>query len=219
MLAIYRICPIPRQNERRPVKMNKHQVIDWSLKSFITAFMPIKPRVLFILDRPDALVLDLIKLCPFPHEVETIDGADSNYTGFFTQIEAAQYAKEEVLLVDDDYWWIPGAGKKLLDITANYDIATPYDSPTYYKEPEPRILSYQFDQHWQEVTASSTTFILSGGWLAEKLKPIFIKHGIPGAHAWEEITRTIKLVAPVGALATKMESHSLSPGFKESFFY
>lgn len=208
--------------------MSKHQVIDWSFKSFCTAFRGVRARVLFILDSPDEATLDIISACPFTNDreiVNTQDGGDmpnGNLVTFLAQLEAGQHAKEPVLLVEDDYWWVPGAGKKMEDISNKFDFVTPYDHPNYYKHEShtvPRRIYFEDNQHWQEVFSTTLTFMAKDGETLRKVKPIFERYGTADFPAWLEITKDHSLVAPVGTLATHMETQWLSPGFNESFFY
>jgi hypothetical protein len=138
LAVAYRICPFMSRTPPPICADSKFKLAALCLRSFKEALGPIKVKIWAILDNcpPEyaKLFTDLwdeedLVLCPFP-------GLGNGGT-FAKQIEilTQQNDAELVYLAEDDYVYLPGQFRLMLDLIRNHpdvDFCTPYDHPDYY---------------------------------------------------------------------------------------
>ena len=139
---------------------------------------------------------------------------------------AAGFPKEKILLVEDDYYFLPGVGKKMVRALDEFEVITPYDHPAYYKE---NLLVNSEKKEvdgtiWQSVPSTCLTFACRGEFLNRELE-VFKDYACRDSEMWQDIGKRTKLWASVPTLATHMEKSWMAPGidwekeFKESLKY
>lgn len=225
MKIFYRLCPLTNPLKERPIK-GKLNLIKACFYSFVEAFKDVKPEVHFILDNPtDELYYFLDGECKFKHVIEkhehfTMEGG--NHATFFRQLDLASQTDDKVLLLEDDYFFLPEAGKLLDKALDTLDIVTPYDHPQYYVEQNhldlDRKLCLVGTHHFATTKDTTLTFATKGRLIRENIE-LFKSHSFWDAHMWKEIGEKtqLKLWYPIPSLATHMESQFLSPSIKWKF--
>lgn len=221
MNVLYRMCGSGSTTKHRPQDMDKSQLVQTCYNSFITAFMDVQPHVTFLIDKP---TLDLVKLadaCPFQHDIEIFhfgDFNEGNIGTFHRQLDLAENM-DKVLFLEDDYYFLPDAGKIINEALEVFDFLTPYDHPGYYNEPVhhyKREVEVAVGRHWQTVISTCLTFAGHGNTI-KGIKDVMKDFGWADHPMWVEITKHYKLWSPIPSLATHMEVEYLSPNVSWGF--
>lgn len=220
--VFYRVCPY--NNGKSPIFADdKLGLVRFCLESFVEAFRATSLRITFILDSCDASYRTWIERhVPFQKEVLHFVGL-GNEGSFFKQIElAAQLEPEEsVYLAEDDYYYVAGAGEKLVAAISQFDFVTPYDHLQYYSRPpasEPCHITLCAGHHWRTHGSTCLTFGTKAG-MVFKNRDIMYQHGVSDFLMWRQVLRKrrwrrkeYRLYGPIPSLATHLVSGLLAPG-------
>lgn len=210
---------------RRPrFAFDKLGLARYCLKSFNEAFIDVRPRVYFIFDNCGPEWEKMInKEMQWEYEVEFIDRADNaplmgyDHTSYYRQLDLAREVDDYVLFQEDDYVYLPGAGKKLLEALKVLEFVSPYDHLEFYT----RNLDYHkppFDirlvdgHHWRTIDFCTMTWGCHSDRLLDYWDDLHL-HGCWDKDTWEEMNkRGAKLWTPIPSLATHMHRDFLPPG-------
>lgn len=213
MRIIYRMCPEGNPAKQRPRGMNKMSVISLCLESVEKAFPGV--HITFLIDKPNLEIVQLADSSPNPHKIETFhfgSWEDGNIGTFHRQLDLAA-DMEKVLLLEDDYYFVKGAGKKIEKVLGELEFLTPYDHPGYYTEDihnYKRQVRVVGGHHWQTVDSTTLSFA-STGQAIRGVMDTMKEHGWRDHYMWLEITKDHKLWSPMPSLATHMEAPFLAP--------
>lgn len=210
MLIVYRACSTGSINKERPIE-GKYNLVKKCFGSFIEAFKGYKPIIL--LDKPNEEFRELFK------GYEVIESFHPDFTSgnvgtFHKQIDLALEAKEDFFFVEDDYFFLPDSGKKIVEAIKELPFVTPYDHPGYYFEDThdyKRNIKLIGNQHWQTIISTTLTF----GGQYQALKEVHEKmrtYGWADHPMWVDVIKEYALWSPIPTLATHMETPHLAPG-------
>lgn len=215
MYVVYRACSKGNPLKERPIK-DKFELVKVCFSSFLRAFRGVDYKLTILLDKPNSDFRELFK----GYDVEESyysDFTEGNTKSFHRQIDLALKRKDKFFFIEDDYFFLPSAGKILSKVDLPF--FTPYDHPRYYDE---EIHKYKKDvvisgnHHWQSVISTTLTF---GGRYeslvseADTMK----KYGWMDHSMWCDITQRASLFSAVPSLATHMETPHLAPLIKWDF--
>lgn len=183
-------------------------------ESFLRALDGVEYDLTVLLDKPTVMFRALFS----EHDTEESyygDFTEGNVRSFHRQVDLALEAKDNFLLIEDDYYFLPNAGRIIADALADEGefFITPYDHPGYYTE---NIHSYQRTlrllggHHWAHVISTTLTFGGKYGALLREHETMR-KYGWADHPMWTDVTQRTSLYAPVPTLATHMETPHLSP--------
>jgi hypothetical protein len=208
MTVIYRICS--KQNHKSPVfRDNKFALVKMCLRSFVVSFEPVFPQMIFILDSCSEYRGWIEKNVPF--SCQFIEETDiTNEGSYRKQIEIAKDLQGLVMLQEDDYLYLPGAGEKIVKALREFEFVTPQDEMNYYED-ERHEGRYRIrlvnDHHWRAVRSTTLTFATRGETI-KKYEKELLKFGVSDYEMWTNLKP--RLYAPVPTLATHM-ADSLAP--------
>lgn len=212
MNIIYRACSTGNADKVRPIQ-DKYILVKTCFDSFIKAFEGVDYSLTVLLDKPTPEFREIFKGHTLEESFHTT--FDEGNTGsFHRQLEiATDSATPYFFFVEDDYLFVPQAGKHIVDFVKNNSgFFTPYDHPDYYRDErhlyERNVVVYS--HHWGSVSATTLTF---GGHRDTLLSEIdtIKRYGWADYPMWLDITQRHKLYAPLPSLATHMESEHLAP--------
>lgn len=214
MRVLYRICPF--NNNKSPIfAEDKFKLVSMCLKSFAEAFKGLDIEVIFILDSCPPEYKQLInRTIPFRHGYFEREGM-GNLGSFRTQVQLASEIDDYVLLLEDDYLWLPNTGEKILQAVTHFDFMTPQDEFNYYFN-EPRHKGrYEIkivgNHHFREVNSTTLTFATHGS-LIKKLQGVIWKHEIWDYPMWQEIRSLgYRIWGPVPTLTAHLVKDILPP--------
>lgn len=215
MIVYYRISQNQTKAPRPFGITTKFVLVYYCFKSFIKAFENVKPKVVFIMDDCSEAYYDLVKQCPFEYEVINFNQG-SQQSSYFLQLDMVEKENDFVLFQEDDYWYLPNTGEKLLEGMKNLGFVNPYDHLEFYTKPEyhPEDCKIRLvgDQHWRSDAFNTMTY---GGHsdLFKKHMPAFRKYGFWDKPTWEELKKEgVLLWSPIPTFATHMVDGFLSAG-------
>lgn len=218
LTVFYRMCS-HENTKLKPFKASKLELITKCYRSFLKAFERIELKVIFIIDKPTCELVELVETCPFKHEIETCD--IGNVGTFHKQLEYAKDIEGNVLLLEDDYLWLPDSGSKFIDAMGVDSFVTPYDHPDYYRLDEHFLwnndtsgLEILGGHHWHSVRSTTLTFGGFGETFANWYE-YMLPYGVNDFDMWNMITSgnngSSVLLSPIPSLATHVESDMLAP--------
>lgn len=210
MRVLYKIAP--NVNKKSPIfTEDKFSLVKFCLTSFLEAFRGEDIKIHFILDNCPPEYEELVK----PYAYSIIRTSIGNPGIFRKQVEIASSIDDYVLFQEDDYYWLPNTGYKLIEAVKTLEFVTPQDEYLYYFN-EPRHLGkFEIrvigDHHWREVNSTTLTFATHGRLIKEN-EDIIYKHEIWDYPMWQEIRGAgYRLWGPIPTLATHLVKDQLSP--------
>jgi len=220
--VFYRVCPY--SNGKSPIFTDdKPGLVRFCLESFVEAFQASSLRITFILDSCDASYRTWIERhVPFQKEIVHFDGLGSEGS-FFKQVELATRLEpdELVYLAEDDYYYVAGAGEKLVAAIARFDFVTPYDPLDHYsglQAAEPCHMALCAGHHWRTHGSTCLTFGTRAELIVKNQRLIY-QHGVSDSLMWPHLLRKRRwgrrgprLYGPIPSLATHLVSGLLAPG-------
>jgi hypothetical protein len=184
------------------------------LKSFVEAFEEVKPDVHFLLDNCGEEWDKMVK------GIGTIEHINSNQNdSYLYQLDLAKDVNDYVLFQEDDYVYLQGAGKKLLDAMKVLEFVNPYDHLEFYTRTSefhkpPFDIKLVGEQHWRTIDFNTMTW----GSHSERINHYWDtlhKRGFWDRDTWELMAKEgAKLWSPIPSLATHMHKDFLSPGIQ-----
>lgn len=221
MLIIYRLCPEGNPNKSRPI-WPKIELIKVCFKSVIEAFKGTNVKFHFILDKITPELIQIVKSCPFESTIEPFREPSweiGNEVTYFRQLDIASDTKESVLLLEDDYYFLPHSGEVIINALKELDFITPYDHIGYYTERKhdySKQVKLVGDYHWMKVIDTTLTFGARSGELIKDNLEKFKSDSVWDEHIWKELS-SYSLWCPIPSLATHMETDYLAPSIKWEF--
>ena len=192
------------------MELDKLGLIKMCMASFVNAFKDIQPFVHFIIDKPTIELVDLCDSIQFDHELEllhTDDWNSGNVVSFHRQIDLGKEANDDVLFLEDDYYFLPDAGEKLLEGLKLHEFVSPYHHPSI------KPISAVKDG-WQTIPSTTLTFATNSKYIDVD---VMKEYGWADEPMWKEVTLKYSLAQPVPSLATHMETPFLAPSVDWSF--
>ena len=131
-MIYYRMSAVKSVNKPPKYAEDKFRVVKTCLKTFVSAFADVKPKIHFILDNCGADYLEMVKeIVPFEFTHEF--GTYGNYNSCLKQYNLAQVVEDEIFIFqEDDYLWKEGVGKYYIEAIKELGIISPYDHPDFY---------------------------------------------------------------------------------------
>lgn len=193
----------------RPIS-SRPELLTTCFQSFIAAFKGTEYDLTILLDKPTNEYRTIYK----GYKVEESyysDFNEGNTKSFHRQLDLAIEGKRQYLLVEDDYYFVPQAGKIISTCTLPF--FTPYLHPDYFSghtHTEKKDVIDHKNTCWMSVQATTLTF---GGQYDALLREYetMKKYGWADYPMWCDVTQREKLYTPIPTLATHMEHEMLSP--------
>lgn len=211
LTVVYRTYP-QENNKGRPFKGTKIELIKLCFNSFLKAFEGVDIDLTVLMDKPNDELRDIFK--EYKTEESFYEGQmNSVVSSLHRAINIALSKKNNFILVEDDHYFLLGAGKKIEKALETLEFVTAYDHPAHYD-----LNSYDYkrdvrlidDQHW--MTVLSTTHSFAGQYQALKEEAELIKsYGFRDHEMWCDVTQRKRLWCPVPSLSTHVEDGQLAP--------
>lgn len=208
MTIILRATSEGNPNKPRPIN-DRATMLAVCFDSFKQAFAEVDYTLICLLDKPTPWLRDI-------YMGETTE--ETNYNGFdqgntrsfHRQLDLALESGDRYLLVEDDYLWLPEAGKILSKCSLPF--FSPYDHPDHYagEYNPPNTLTLDAGRHWRKDVSNTLTF----GGQPDALKQEFQvlkSYGWVDDKMWKDVTQRVPLYSPIPTLATHLETYTLSP--------
>jgi len=217
LLVVYRACSVGSKAKKRPIQ-GKINLVSVCFESFLKAFKNTDIQLKVLLDKPTN---ELRKIFAGYDTEETYYSTftEGNIGSFHRQIDLALEVETPFLFVEDDYFFLPNSGEKIVSALKEFPFITPYDHPGYYSEERhkyPRKITVIGNHHWATIKSTTLTF---GGKHESLLKEAktMKKYGWADSPMWEDITQRMELYAPIPTFATHCEVDYLSPSIDWRF--
>lgn len=178
------------------------------LRSFVSAFKDVSPKMVFICDycppKYDKMIRDIV---PFEFEIHhTSLGINKTC---LMQYEMYDKSDEPCVLFQEyDYLWLPDTGTSLEEGVVYFDYVTPYDHPDKYGIEGIVTAESITNRLWKETQSTTATFGTSKEIFTGE-REVFNKYGYIDHSRWLEVTG--KLCSPVPSLATHMCAEFMAP--------
>lgn len=220
--VIYRICPY--NSAKSPIySEDKLALVLHNLDSFQKAFEGVDYTMSFITDSCPNLFQESISYLIRADKHFYHDDKMGNDKSLAKAIEIACELPDDqkVYFAEDDYVYIPGAGKKLVEALDVFDFVTLYDHPDYYTPPQcdiKKLVISGFNHHWVSQVATCETY----GTTAKLVKLNKVKmtnYGAKDYQMWRDLTKEYNLFSPVPSLATHLVSWFLAPNIDWVNYY
>lgn len=219
LTVIYRACSTGNPDKIRPIQ-DKYDLVKTCFNSMLRAFGGVEYKLIVLLDKPTNEFRDIFNCMSLDGYEETfyIDWNEGNVKSFHRQLDIARSGLElrgrgEFLLVEDDYYFLPGSGTIISKAVKELPFITPYDHPGYYSE---KTHHYKKDvviaggHHWMNVISTTLTFGGQCSYLRKEIDTMK-KYAWADHPMWCDVTKRIPLYAPIPSLATHMETQYLAP--------
>jgi hypothetical protein len=225
MQIYYRLSPKNSAHEaRRPRHaFDKINLARYCLRSFVDAFKEVRPTINFILDNCSGEWDEMInEVCTLDKEIHHIVRDDLtppmgyDHTSYYRQLEMARKIDDYVLFQEDDYVYLPGAGKKLSEALKVLEFVSPYDHLEFYTRNKefhkpPFDIKLVGDQHWRTIDFNTMTWGCHSSRLNTYWDTLHLR-GCWDKDTWDEMGKKgAKLWTPIPSLATHMHKDFLSP--------
>ena len=211
-IVIYRACSVGNPAKNRPIHHgDKAKMVEYAFGSFRKAFEDCAYDLVVLLDRPTDEMRAIFAGCQVEESYNS-GLSVGNERSFHKQIKIALEAKQPFLFVEDDYYFLPDSGKKIITATQELPFITPYDHPGYYTEAThlyKRAIRIVGGHHWGSVISTTLTF----GGQYESLRDeaeTMMKYGWADHPMWVDVTTRTPLYSAIPSLATHLESEWLS---------
>jgi hypothetical protein len=216
MIVTYKICPRNWGDKIRPVfHQNRVNFLKFCHKSLIINAGEVIDRIFYIVDAPTWEILKMIEEDPKTADIVFLDNRRERKEvsvgkTFVAALDVARkFPNEDILMLEDDYFFLPGSGKRMVETLRSFEVITPYFHPDVkLEDKEKRIVN---GRDWVKVPNTCLTFACRGTFI-EREYATLSTHESHDNFLWEEITKRNELWSPVETLATHMEKEFLSPG-------
>lgn len=215
MTVFYRLCAIPSTNPSPVYQENKGKLNELCLRSFVTAFREVKPKMVFICDycpkEYRAMIEDIV-----PFEKEMLFFNFGINESCVTQYYLAEQTQDDIFLFQEcDYLYRPSVGQNMKKAIKQFGLVSPYDHPDFYerfdihpKETEVKLFN---NEHFRISRRNTMTFGMTKK-VFNKQKEILKKHGYLDNEVWLEMAENgNRLHTPIPAYATHMVKDFMSP--------
>jgi hypothetical protein len=214
MIVYYRMCGVPSTNPSPIFQEDKFKQNELCLRSFVSAYKELKPKIIFILDKCDGRYNEMIdRIVPFDKDIHMTD-LGINETALL-QWDMANNQDEDILFQESDYFYRPNTGQILLDGLNELGMVSPYDHLNHYFDktlhPGPYKLALVNGYHWRTVERQTLSFAIKNQIFKDNYD-IFKKYGYLDGNTWYELKdRGHELWTPIPSLATHMVRDFLAP--------
>lgn len=209
------MCDIPSTNPSPIYQEDKFKLNEMCLKSVITAFKDIKPKMVFICDYcPEKYTEMIERVVPFDKEIHyTTLGINGSC---LYQYDLAEQSDDDLFFFQEcDYLWRGSVGANFVEAIKHFGLVSPYDHPDFYTRydihPKEVELTVFNNEHFRKSRRNTMTFAMT----KEKFedgKEILRKYGYLDNDVWIELSaRGTKLFTPIPAYATHMVKDYMSP--------
>lgn len=211
MIIYYRITDISSSNPSPILNDDKFKLNQLCLRSFVSAFKEVKPKMVFICDYTTPQTIEMIRrVVPFEKEIIST-GLGINETCLKQyDLFLEQKDEDEVLFSECDYLWLSSSGQKLLDALRKLPYVSPYDHPDKYLLDKKVDIKLVNGKHWRSTPSTTSTFATTRDNFL-KQKDIFYKYGYLDKARWEEMGSDV-LFTPIPTLATHCVTSQMAPG-------
>lgn len=210
MEIFYRVSPYLSTNPN-PLGRDKKHIVYECFKSFKKALTGQKVTILS--DHVPTDWYELFKGYP------VITSPQGNIESFHKQLDLVCKLpnEEKVMLVEDDYLWIPGSIGVIEKALDTFTIMSPYDHPAHYQEErfkhQAKRMILVDNQTYREAPSNTLTFA-THAWVIKQNIDIIKSFGVRD----HELFMTLEhdMFVPVPSLATHLVEGLLAPNRKMS---
>lgn len=210
MIVYYRLCAIASSNPSPIYHHDKDKLNIICLRSFVKAFLDIKPKVIFLCDHCPHIYNRLIdNIVPFDKDIIHTDiGIDASAVKQFIM---ASTEDDDILFQECDYIYEYDIGKKLQEAVKELGMVSPYDHPAHYQEQESFKIKIVNDTHWRSTLNNTMTFAIRND-IFKDHSDIFLKYGYLDRDNWDEMREKGHLLwVPIPSFATHMAKEFIAP--------
>jgi hypothetical protein len=212
--VIYRMCGIKSTNPSPIYQENKFKLNELCLKSFIGAFVDVKPEVHFLLDFCGEEYKQMVdEVCPFKKTWEfTKLGINGTMLRAY---EIAAEAEDYILMNECDYLWVPQTGKLFLEALRELDIVSPYDHLNFYIDKKIHLETCEIKlingYHFRTTERNTMTWGTHSKTI-NQYYDYFVRYGYLDDLIWQDLAlEGIKLWVPVPSMATHLCKNFMAP--------
>jgi hypothetical protein len=209
MTGIASTNPSPWDQEDK-LKLNRT-----CLRSFVGAFIDIKPDVHFICDHtdPDVYADMIVEVCPFEKKVE-FTNVGINET-MVKSYNLAAVEDDYVLFQECDYLYQPKIGKTFLKALEILHLVSPYDHKNFYidRSIHSRVCEIDLveDHHFRTTERNTMTWGCHSSMVKDNLD-MLVHYGYLDDNVWKEwLVSGYQLWVPIPSFATHCVKDYLSP--------
>lgn len=221
MIVIYRMCDIPSTNAP-PFEQDKLKLNTACLRSFVGAFIDVRPFVYFLCDHCPGNYKEMIdSSCPFKKKI-VFSQSGINATMLASYAIAADH-DDYVLFQECDYLYRPRTGDLFLESLSRFSIVSPYDHLNFYIDRNIHSRNCDVDlvgdHHFRTVERNTMTWGTHTNLVKENMD-ILNKYGYLDDKVWGDLLIAgHRLWTPIPSIATHMVKDYLSPGINWERIY
>lgn len=215
MRVFYRLSSIESSHPSPIYQGDKKRLNQFCLRSFVTAFQKIRPKMVFIADycgrEYDTILREIV---PFEFEVH-YTSLGINGTAL-KQYEMAKQGNDDIVLFQEcDYVYRPSVGAQLMEAIEHFGLVSPYDHLDFYMrydihDEQNKIQVYN-NHHYRTAKRNTMTFGMTKA-IFKKQYDILIKYGYLDDEVWRVMRANgSTLWTPIPAMATHMVKDCMSP--------
>lgn len=213
MTVYYRMCGIPSTNPSPILQEDKFKLNELCLKSFITAYASVKPKMVFLCDYCGNEYYDLIKTVPFDTESH-FTSIGINHTCLM-QYDLAREEEDIILFQECDYLYRPDTGEQMVEAIESLGLVSPYNHLNFYLDEtihsKQTTLSLVSNHIYRSVERNTMTFGVRPDILRDHFD-IFEKYGYLDNEVWKDLRdQGHTLYVPIPSIATHMVKDYLAP--------
>lgn len=213
MIVYYRMCGIPSTNPSPILQEDKFKLNELCLKSFITAYASVKPKIVFLCDYCGDEYHELIETVPFNTESH-FTSIGINHTCLM-QYDLARKQDDLILFQECDYLYRPNTGEQMVEAIESLGIVSPYNHLNFYLDKtihsSEATLKLVGNQIYRSVERNTMTFGLRPDILRDHFD-IFEKYGYLDNDVWRDLgDQGHPLFVPIPSIATHMVKDYLAP--------
>lgn len=179
---------------------DKYKLSELCLRSFVRSYAPLRPKFYALLDKCPPEYEELFRRHVPAEDLELVKLTGIGNGGTFglqVKLLLEQKASETVYFAEDDYYYLPGAFPRMLQMQqsgADVHFVTPYDHLDYYNleiHNLPREVRFVGGSHWQTVGTTCMTFMTTKAVLARAAEPLLTyAKGNTDVGMWSSLTKT-----------------------------
>ena len=208
MLVIYRITSIASSNPSPIYQDDKNRLNELCLKSFISAFWEIKPKIIFLADHCNCedMIKNVCDVSSFEYEIiKTSHGINEAMN---LSYDLAVKEDDYILFQECDYLYKQGVGKDFLMALEELKLLSPYDHPNYYidrtlhsEECKIKLIN---GKHYRSAERNTMTWGCHSNMVKENID-MLKSHGYLDGPVWYDLKdRGYELYVPIPSMATHM---------------
>ena len=211
------MCAIPSTNPS-PILNDDKDALNWlCLKSFVTSFGDLVPKIHFLCDFcPPYYVQKIREIVPNSW-IEEIEFTRLGING--TALRSYELAREKddiVLFQECDYLYRPNVMNTFAHAVRELGLVSPYDHKNFYMDSsihsDKVTLKLVSDCHFRSTERNTMTFAVAPSVFVDGYD-IFMKYGYLDSDVWHELrAKGHPLYVPIPSFATHMADGWLAPG-------